>query len=306
MKIAIVGTGHVGSTIAYTLLIRELGDELILINRNQQKAQGDAIDLRHTLAFTEKNRKISISTLENPAAADLYIICLSVPYEQHFSSRFQLAPGNYLLFADIIPRLKAKNPDAVYLIVSNPVDVMTYFAIELGQLKPEKVMGVGTLIDSARFRKSLSEQKGIHPDDIRAYILGEHGDTQFHATSIAYAGGEAITNEEEAASLIRESAVSGYEIVKGKGYSNFAVAMATELLVESIYNDSKRTIPVSTLIRGYLGEEDVCLSLPVVVGREGISRVLSPQLMGTERDAFCKSAEAVRQVIEKVKGQTSR
>jgi L-lactate dehydrogenase len=306
MKIAIVGTGHVGATIAYTLLIRELGNELILINRNLQKAESDAIDLRHTQAFTEKNRPIRAVPLDKPLAADLYILCLSVPYEPHYTSRFQLAPGNYRLFAEIVPRLKALNPEAVFIIVSNPVDVMTYFAIELGGMDASKVMGVGTLIDSARFRKRLSEQKGIHPDDIRAYILGEHGDSQFHATSIAYAGGEAITTEEESAALVREYAGSGYQIVRGKGYSNFAIAMATELLVESICLNNQRTIPISTLIQGYMDEEEVCLSLPAILGRQGIIRVLSPELSAKEQQAFKKSAEAVRKVIRQVKEEISR
>lgn len=300
MKIAIIGMGHVGSTIAYTLVIKEVGDELILVNRNLIKAESDAIDLRHSQAFTEKSMKISASSLDNPPAADVYVLCLSVPYEKHFSSRFEMAPGNYQLFKEIVPKLKAKNQKAIFLIVTNPVDVMTYFTLQLGQLKPQQVMGVGTLIDSARLRKRLSEQKGIHPDDIRAYILGEHGDTQFHALSIAFAGGEIITDAEESAALIKESASSGYEIVKGKGYSNFAIAMATTLVIESIYLDNHRTIPVSTLINAYLEEKDVCLSLPATIGRKGILKVFQPNLAEEEVKAFKYSAQVIREEIQKV------
>lgn len=306
MKIAILGVGHVGATIAYTLVMQEIGEELFLVNRNLQKAQSDAIDLRHSQAFTEKSMPISAVSLESPPFADLYILCLSVPYESHFKSRFELAPGNVALYQDLIPKLKNQNPEAIYLVVTNPVDVMCYFCLEMGQLAPDKVMGVGTLIDSARFRKSLSEHKGIHPDDIRAYILGEHGDTQFHALSIAYAGGESITDEEESASLIQKSASMGYKIVKGKGYSNFAVSMATALVVESIYLDNKRTIPVSTLINHYLGQNEVCLSLPAVIGRNGIDRVLHPQLSTAEQEAFRHSAAAVKKVIREVKEKMKR
>ena len=301
MKIAILGMGYVGATIAYTLMMKEIGDALILVNRNLQKARSDAIDLQHSQAFTEKAIPISAAPLHDPPAADLYILCLSVPYESHFKSRFELAPGNYRILRDLVPKLKAKNRDAIYLVVSNPVDVMCYFCRELGDFDSNKVLGVGTLIDSARFRKSLSLQKGIHPDDIRAYILGEHGDSQFHALSIAYAGGESITDEEESASLIRESASMGYEIVKGKGYSNFAVSMATALVVESIYLDNKRTIPLSTMIDNYLGVHDVCLSLPAVVGSMGVERVLHPQLSEKEQQAFRHSADVVKQVIKVVK-----
>ncbi len=301
MKIAIIGMGHVGATIAYTLVMQGLGDELWLVNRNYQKAHSDAIDLRHTQAFLERSIAISAATLEEPPAADLYILCLSVPYESHFKSRFELAPGNVRLFSELIPKLEQQNKDAIYVVVSNPVDVMCYFCLQIGSMRHEQVIGIGTLIDSARFRKSLSEQKGIHADDIRAYILGEHGDTQFHALSIAYAGGESITDEEESASLIKKSASMGYEIVRGKGYSNFAVSMATTLVVESIYLDSKRTIPVSTYIDGYLGQDDVCLSLPAVVGRKGIERVLHPHLADNEQQAFRQSAAAVRAVIQQIR-----
>lgn len=301
MKIAILGTGHVGATIAYTLVMQELGDALFLVNRNLQKAQSDAIDLMHSQAFTEKSMPITAAPLDDPPYADLYILCLSVPYEAHFKSRFELAPGNVDIYRKVIPKLTKQNPDAIYLVVSNPVDVMCYFCLEIADLPPEKVLGVGTLIDSARFRKSLSEQKGIHPDDIRAYILGEHGDSQFHALSIAYAGGESITDEEESAALIQKSASMGYEIVKGKGYSNFAVSMATALVVESIYLDNKRTIPVSILIDNYLQQQEVCLSLPAVIGRNGIERVLHPKLAEKEQQAFVHSAAVVKKVIKEVK-----
>ncbi|MDF9797286.1 L-lactate dehydrogenase [Catalinimonas alkaloidigena] len=301
MKIAIVGMGHVGATIAYTLVLKEIGEELILVNRNLQKAESDAIDLRHSQAFTEKSIKISVASLDNPPAADVYVLCLSVPYEKHYKSRFEMAPGNYRIFREIIPKLSAKNQKAVFLIVTNPVDVMTYLTLQLSKLKAGQVMGVGTLIDSARLRKRLSEQKEIHPDDIRAYILGEHGDTQFHALSIAFAGGEIITNAKESAALIKESASSGYEIVRGKGYSNFAIAMATTLIIESIYLDNHRTIPVSTLINSYLDEKDVCLSLPATIGRNGIQKVFQPQLSDEEINAFKYSASVIRKVIQKVK-----
>lgn len=304
MKIAILGTGHVGSTIAYTLIMQGIGDALYLVNRNLQKARSDAIDLQHSQAFTEKSVPITAVGLDNPPEADLYILCLSVPYKSTFTSRFDLAPGNYQLFKSLIPKLKERNDQAIYLVVSNPVDVLCYFCQRLGKLSPKKVLGVGTLIDSARFRKSLSEQKGIHPDDIRAYILGEHGDSQFHALSIAYAGGEPITDEEESASLIRESVNMGYEIVKGKGYSNFAVSRATALIVESIYLDNHRTIPVSALVDGYLDTWDVYLSLPAVIGRQGIERLLHPQLSEKEQEAFRYSASVVKRVIEQIRKKT--
>jgi L-lactate dehydrogenase len=156
------------------------------------------------------------------------------------------------------------------------------------------------LIDSARFRKLLSEKYHIHPDDIRAYILGEHGDTQFPAISAAYIGGVKIEDSSEVRELLEDSESSAYNIVKGKGYTNYAIAMATSLVVESIVKDENRTMPISTMVEGFLGVNDVCLSVPVVVGRKGITKKLNIILDKNEQSLFKKSANKVKREIDKL------
>ena len=198
------------------------------------------------------------------------------------------------------------SPDSAMIVVSNPLDVMTYFATKFSGFPSNKVLGVGTLIDSARFRKMLSEKYQIHPDDIRAYVLGEHGQTQFPALSIAFAGGEKISNLSSGRTLLEQSETSANEIVKGKGYTNFAIAMATSLIVESIFHDENRTMPISTLLENYLDETDVCLSVPAVVGRKGITRLLHPKLDPLELKAFHASAEVVRGEIGKLKEEVPK
>jgi L-lactate dehydrogenase len=185
-------------------------------------------------------------------------------------------------------------------VITNPLDVMTYFAIKTSGFPSNKVLGVGTLIDSARFRKILSEKYSIHPDDIRAYILGEHGDTQFPAISAAYSGGVKIQDSDEIRKLLEASELSAYDIMKGKGYTNFAIAMATSLVVESIVKNENRTMPISTLIDGFLGVEDVCLSIPVVVGKNGITKKLNIALDKKEQRLFKKSASIIKEEIEKL------
>ncbi|MGH8624307.1 MAG: hypothetical protein ACREYC_03170 [Gammaproteobacteria bacterium] len=167
-------------------------------------------------------------------------------------------------------------------------------------MPPSRVLGTGTLIDSARFRSMLSAEVGIHPDDLRAYILGEHGPSQFPALSLAQAGGEAIEDNRGRRRMFDQAVDAGFEVFRSKGYTNDAIAMAAALIIESIAFDKRHTMPISTLIDGYLGVRDVCLSVPVVVGREGITRVLQPDLNELEIDAFRASAVTVRGAINEM------
>lgn len=300
MKISIVGIGHVGSTLAYTLMLKDLSDELVLIDKSAIKAASDAQDLTHALTFTDHIIPISGGNLAMSKDSNIIIITASVPWQRDFSTRFDLAPGNIQLFKELLPELAKLSPNAILIVITNPVDIMTYFAIRFSAFAPNKVLGVGTLIDSARFRKILSENIHIHPDDIRAYIIGEHGDTQFPAISAAYAGGVKIKNSDKIEVLLKTTENSAYDIVKGKGYTNFAISMATSLVVESIVKNENRTMPISTLLDGYLGISDVCLSVPVVVGNQGISQVLELQLNNKEECQFRTSAALVRREIEKL------
>jgi len=297
MKTSIIGVGHVGATLAYTLVLKGLTNELVLVDKNLEKATSDAYDLIHSLAFTDHVMQIRAADMASTKDSDVVVMTLSVPWDSSYKTRNDLAPGNVKLYKQILPELKQLSPNAVFLIVTNPVDVVTYYAIKELGLAPSKVLGIGTLIDSARFRKYLSDHKNIHPDDIRAYILGEHGESQFTALSISYAGGEHIKEEAEAAEAFINSSQSAYDIVKGKGYTNFGIAMATSLVMESIYLDANRTIPISTLVENLWGVNDVCLSVPAIIGRGGIVRTIEPDLNQKEIDSFIRSANIVKEII---------
>jgi len=228
---------------------------------------------------------------------DLIIVCASVPWNPNYKSRFDLCEGNIDIFKEIIPILAKNNPNCCFIIISNPVDVMTYFAIKFSNLPFKRVMGIGTLIDSARLRSSVSQKYQIHPDDLRVYVLGEHGPTQFAATSSAYVGGTKIIGHEECNDLLKESVESAYKIVHGKGYSNFAISMATSTVVKSIANDLKRTMPISTLLTDGRYVNDVCLSVPAVIGRHGIERLFHPDLNEHEIAMLKQSAQEVKDAI---------
>jgi L-lactate dehydrogenase len=297
MKVSIIGIGRVGSTLAYTLTLRGVCSELMLVNRSPNVAIGDMYDLQHTLPFLDKPMEIRSGDIADIADSNVVVVTCSVPMRADFTDRNELAFGNVAMFRELIPKIASAAPEAVLLILSNPVDVLTYYALQFSGFPKSRVLGSGTLIDSARFRSMLSQEVKIHPNDLRAYILGEHGQTQFAVMSAAQAGGEPIYDTPARRQLLQEAVQAGFKIFDYKGYTNYAVSMAATVIIECIVHDTRRTLPASVYIDGYYGERDVCLSMPVVVGEHGVERVLQPKLNDEELAAFRHSAEVVRRVI---------
>ncbi|MBN2036066.1 MAG: hypothetical protein JW768_04925 [Chitinispirillaceae bacterium] len=275
-----------------------LTDELVLFDRHHDRAEGEAMDLEHAEAFTGHPMIVRSGTISDTTRSDIIVLACSVPWHQEFISRFDIGRENLKIFREIVSPLAEASPDANLLVVSNPVDVMTYHAITLSNFGPHRVFGTGTLIDSARFRIMLSSKLRIHPDDLRAYILGEHGDSQFPLFSLAMAGGSRIAEDSLTHDLFRTASRSEFDVVRKKGYTNFAISMAAALVIEAIAWDTRRTMPLSVMVQGFLGVKNVCLSLPVVLGKDGIVRVLEPELGTEEAQAFQQSAKTVRQGIE--------
>lgn len=300
MKISIIGTGRVGSTLGFAVVMKGLANELVLVNRTHAVAVGEALDLCHASTLAPDPIHVYAGNIEDTQGSDIVVLCASVPFGKQYTTRNDLAVGNTELFRQYVPQIVKHSPGTCLLIVTNPVDVMSYVAWKLSELPSDRVIGTGTLIDSMRYRSLLSEELGIHPDDIRAYILGEHGDSQFPALSLALYGGERVKESEAAQRLFEQTVRSGYDVVQRKGHTNFAIALAASLIIESIAHDSHRTMPVSTLIDGYAGVSDVYLSVPAVIGRAGIVRTLHPQLNHKEKQAFVQSADVVQDVIHTI------
>ncbi|MEZ6132804.1 MAG: lactate/malate dehydrogenase family protein [Planctomycetaceae bacterium] len=296
MKVTIVGTGHVGSTLAYVCVLDGLADQLVLINRNRQTADGHALDLQHTASLVRHPVQVRSGDVLMSANSDVVVVTFSVPMDRDRPDRRALALGNAELIRDWLPALAKASPQAVFLIVTNPVDVMTWATLQVTGLPADRVCGIGTLVDSARFRALMSAELKIHPDDIRAYILGEHGQSQVAAISVAWVGGEPIDESlQQARQFAAMTVESGLDIFRLKGHTNFAVAKATALVIEAIQHDHHHTMPLSVLLDGYCGIDDVCLSVPVVIGKTGVSRRLHPHLTPDEVAAFQQSAAQVRE-----------
>ncbi len=298
MKIAIIGAGHVGSSLAYALVLKGLGNHLLLVNRDATKAMGNALDLQHTLAFCERPMQIEGGPLEEAVGCDIVAITASAPMAKGMSSRMELGKANVELFKSLIPMLVKNNPEAVFIIITNPVDVMTCCAKRLSGLPSSKIVGIGTLVDSARFRTLLSKAEQIHPDDLRAYILGEHGPNQFPVFSHASTGGEPITDSPRHREIFEEVNKAGFEVYQLKGYTNFAIASAACEVIRTIVHDEHRTMPLSTCFSDWQGVKDNCFSIPVVLGRSGIIRYLQPDLNEIEHAALENTARTVRANID--------
>ena len=298
MKVTIVGPGNVGMVLTYTLMLRGAAREIVLVGANRKKAEGEAMDLMHAQAFLQIPVTVRAGDLADCAGSEVVAICASVPTPEGLTSRNALAEGNAALMREILPQIAAYAPATKLVMVTNPVDVLTWQALELTGFPPERVMGTGTLLDSIRFREMLSEMMGIHPDDLRAYILGEHGEHQFPAMSVAQAGGEKIDDTPERRALCARAANAGIEVFRKKGNTCYAIGQAAAYIIESILFDERRTVPMSVKVDGFLGVEGVCLSLPVVVGKGGVERVLHPDLNAVEAEQFRAAARAVREVIE--------
>ncbi|HBV21328.1 MAG TPA: lactate/malate dehydrogenase family protein [Nitrosomonas sp.] len=297
MKITIIGGGQVGSTIAYAVVLKGLCNHLVLASRNVTKARGDVLDLQHTLSFCERPMTIESSAIEDVKDSDILVITASAKGQGKMTSRMELGAANVEIFRKLIPPLVQNNPQAILVIISNPVDVLTYLATQLAGLPPSKIMGVGTLVDSARFRVLLSIEEQIHPDDLRTYILGEHGPNQFPVFSNAFAGSERIADNPAHRRIFREVTEAGFDVYNLKGYTNFAIATAACEVLKTIAYDDHRTMPLSTYFKEWQGIEDNCFSIPVVVGRAGIIRHLHPKLNQIEKNALGKSAKLIKENI---------
>lgn len=306
MKVSIIGLGRVGAAVGFVLTLYEQCDELVIINRTRAKAEAEAIDLSHCGAFGQTMMNIRAGDMADAAGSDLVVLCASCPPPEgdHFD-RMEMAQSNWQLYGELTPEIVSYAPDAIYLVVANPIDVLTYRVLKAGGLKPSQVMGAGTIIDTARYRSVIAKRTGIHPNDIRGYVLGEHGASQFPTFSMAQAGGEPIDNEAEHWEAFEQAKQSAFEIYQTRGYTNYAIAKAVSLIVHTVRHNAGFTLPVSQLIEGYLGVTDVCVGLPCIVGSEGIRRAMRPALSEQESEMFVKSASVVRAVIDECEACTT-
>ncbi|MBC7185851.1 MAG: L-lactate dehydrogenase [Calditrichaeota bacterium] len=301
-KIAIIGVGDVGATIAYTAQMAAIATELVLIDLNADKARGEALDMNHGLFFTGpmKIRAGDVADCRDAAAVVIAAGARQKPGE----TRLQLVKRNADICASIARQLGSVCPQAAIVVTTNPVDVMTYVVQKAAGVPPHQVLGSGTVLDSARFRFALSQACQVDPRNVHAYVIGEHGDSEvFLWSSVNMAGvplakfckgcARACTSgfREKIEESVRNSA---YHIIGAKGYTNYGVSQAVLRILGAILRDEHSLLTVSTLLNGQYGLHDICLSVPCVVGRRGVVRVIETELAEAERVALHRSAEVIR------------
>ena len=308
-KAASIGCGFVGTSIAFSLVQKGIFSELILIDANEKKAEGEAMDLSHGLPFT-KPMEIKAGGYEDIADCAMIIITAGAN-QKPGETRLDLVHKNVEIYKSIIPKIVEKNQEATLLIVSNPVDIMTYVALKLSGYPSHKVIGSGTVLDTARLKYLLSRHLDVDSRSIHAFIIGEHGDSELAVWSAANVSGIPLNHfcelrgyfdHMESMDRIYQSVRdSAYEIIEKKGATYYGVAMAVCRIAESVIRNEHSIMPISVYLDGLYGLHDICLSIPTVVGQEGAEKVLDIPLDLMEMGKLVYSAEELKKIIGELK-----
>jgi len=304
-KVAIVGAGAVGATLAYAGLIRGMAHDVVLYDMNADKVEAEVLDLRHGLQFVPPAEVHGSDDVAVCEGADVIAITAGAK-QKPGQTRLELAGTNVGICRAIIPKLLDVAPDAVIVMVTNPVDVLTLAALKFSDLPAHRVLGSGTVLDSSRLRDLIARHYGVAPQSVHAVIAGEHGDSEFPLWSTATVGGvplkdfampggtklDAVAEER----IAREVVTAAERIIRGKGATNYAVGLAATRVIEAVLRDENGVLPVTSLLDGHFGLSDVCLSLPSVVNRSGVAAVLDVPMSQRELDLLQASAKEVRSV----------
>ncbi len=307
-KIVIVGTGFVGSTTAYTLMVSGLVSEIVLIDQNTKKAEGEAMDMNHGMPFV-RPVKIYKGDYSDCKGADIVVITGGAN-QKPGETRIDLVNKNTEIFKDIVGNIVKYNTDCILLVVTNPVDILTYVTYKLSGFPKNRVIGSGTVLDTARFKYMLGEHMGVDPRNVHAYIIGEHGDTEVPTWSLASIAGipmdayckecKSCDDESFKRDTFDKVKNAAYEIIDRKTATYYAVALAVRRIVEAIVRNENSILTVSSLFEGEYGLNDICLSIPSQVNSEGVSRILNVPLSSEEIELLNKSAQSLHEVIRRL------
>lgn len=303
-KAAMIGCGFVGSASAFALMQSGLFSELVLIDANHDKAEGEAMDIAHGLPFAGQ-MKIYAGDYDDIVDAAVIIVTAGAA-QKPGETRLDLVNKNVNIFKSIIPEIAKRNYKGILLIVANPVDILTYTAVKLSGLLENRVIGSGTVLDTARLKYALGEHLEVDSRSVHSFIIGEHGDSEIVAWSSTNVSGIPVNdfcelrghfNHEEAMHRIADDVKnSAYDIIEKKGATYYGIAMSVKRICECIMRDEKSILPISSMMHGEYGISDICLSMPTVVGREGVETRVPIQLNEQEESALSASAEQLSKV----------
>lgn len=310
-KVCILGAGNVGATIAYTLTMDGMCAEIVLVDINNDKAKGEAMDIIQGTCFCP-TVNIYAGSYEDAAGADIVIVTVGAARKPG-QSRLDLAQGNVNIVKSVMPQVVKYAPDAVYLVVSNPVDILTYAVVKYTGLPAGQVMGSGTLLDTSRLRARLAEHVNLNIQNVHAYVFGEHGDTSMIPWSLTSISGMKMTTyckevcekhnmcgKADLASMEQDVRTSGAKVISLKGATYYAISLAVRKICKSIIRSTGSVLTVSGMAGGTYGISDVCLSLPFIINTHGISGVVAPPLSSVEEQQLSESAAALKDVLKNI------
>ena len=307
-KISIIGAGSIGATTAFALLQKEVAREIVINDINQETALGEVLDLMHGSSLNSPCN-VTLGSLEDTKNSDIIIITAGVA-QKPGETRLDLVDKNYKIFKSFVPTIAKLSPNAILLVVSNPVDILAYMAYKLSGFPKERVIGSGTVLDTTRLRSLLGKYFGIDGRIVQGYVLGEHGDSEFVPWSSLTIGNIPIKDFSEQLKIEWDEATekviaddvknAAYEVINRKGATAFSVAAVLTRIVEAFLKDEKTVLSVSTLLENYLGVNNTYLSVPTIVGKNGVEKVLNIELSKEEREKFVSSAKIMKEYIDRI------
>lgn len=304
-KIAIVGAGFVGATTAYACMLGGTAQEIVLIDKIKEKARGEAMDLNHGASFVRPVH-IYAGDYEDCRGADIIVITAGAP-QTPGQSRLELVHTNGRIMEQVVEAIRPYNREGILLVATNPVDVMAYTVWQVSGLPSGRVIGSGTVLDTSRFRHLLSRRCKVDPRNVHAYVIGEHGDSEIPLWSRVNIGGislhdfcqmcPGICSEETRSEITVKVRQAAYEIIDGKGATYYAIALALRRIMESILRDEHSVLTVSTYIDALYGISDLYLSLPCVLGKSGVEKVIPFTITDAETEQFIASAQKIKSYL---------
>ncbi|WP_453993915.1 L-lactate dehydrogenase [Bacillus nitroreducens] len=304
-RVALIGTGFVGSSYAFALMNQGIVNELIMIDVNEEKAKGDVLDLNHGKAFTGNPTLIRFGNYADCRKVDLVVICAGAN-QKPGETRLDLVEKNLKIFKEIVENVMDSGFDGIFLVATNPVDILTYATWKYSGLPKERVIGSGTILDTARFRYLLGDYFNIAPKNIHAYIIGEHGDSELPVYSSAYIGALPIKKviernkqykKEDLDEIFIRVRDAAYEIIKSKGATYYGIAMGLARITKAIFSNENAVLTVSAHMDGQYGQENVYIGVPCVINRNGIREIMELELDNEEQQMFANSANVLKKTL---------
>lgn len=306
--VGVIGTGMVGATFAYALMQHGVANELVLIDADARRAEGEMMDLNHGLPFVRPMRIVT-GDFSDLVDADVVVICAGIN-QRPGQTRLELLKTNAAIFRDIVPKITAVNQDAILIVASNPVDILTQIAVQVAGCERCRVLGSGTALDTARLRYLLGMHYGVDSRSVHAYVVGEHGDSELPLWSLANIAGVRLPDfvgvngqvYDQAAldRIFDQTRNAAYEIIQRKRATYYAIGLGLLSIVEAVLRDQHTVMTVSSPLSGQYGVKDISISMPTIIGRRGVEEVLNLPISKLELEAFQKSAQTLKDKLVEI------